>query len=264
MRQGNIRKRSGGTAVDFVTDRLLIRRLPLLHITRTPKLFFADLLSRRCRRLVLFILALDALLLVGTAFAGRYEWKVDPSAIAPERGYAFVIHLRKVTGLPAFLMPYDDSEHPTASSLQLYYHGVPLGPAHSSHDDIRNLGNGRYSHWKGWVLFSLRENTDPRSPQADLRVRLKVRPPDILFALVALINIGAGLVVARRLWPDPIVRGGLYAFTGLAGAALERFVRLRNFFISARAFAGGAALTYWLAPTSVRRGGDPFGVTKRR
>ena len=180
MRQGNIRKRSGGTAVDFVTDRLLIRRLPLLHITRTPKLFFADLLSRRCRRLVLFILALDALLLVGTAFAGRYEWKVDPSAIAPERGYAFVIHLRKVTGLPAFLMPYDDSEHPTASSLQLYYHGVPLGPAHSSHDDIRNLGNGRYSHWKGWVLFSLRENTDPRSPQADLRVRLKVRPPDIV------------------------------------------------------------------------------------
>jgi hypothetical protein len=84
-------------------------------------------------------------------------------------------------------------------------------------------------HWKGWVLFSLRENTDPRSPQADLRVCLEVRPPDILFALAALINIGAGLVVARRLRPDPIVRVWLYAFTGLAGAALERFVRLRNF-----------------------------------
>ena len=139
--------------VDFFTDRLFLLNPRILLRYLTPKLFFADLLTRR---LVIFILALDALLLVGTAFAGRYEWKVDSSAIAPERGYAFVIHLRKVTGLPAFLMPYDDSEHPTASSLKLYYHGVPLGPAHSSHDDIRNLGNGRYSHWTGWVLFSLK------------------------------------------------------------------------------------------------------------
>jgi hypothetical protein len=81
--------------VDFFTDRLFLLNPRILLRYLTLKLFFADLLTRR---LVIFILALDALLLV-TAFAGRYEWKVDSSAIAPERGYAFVIHLRKVTGI---------------------------------------------------------------------------------------------------------------------------------------------------------------------
>jgi hypothetical protein len=109
--------------VDFFTDRLFLLNPRILLRYLTLKLFFADLLTRR---LVIFILALDALLLVGTAFAGRYEWKVDSSAIAPERGYAFVIHLRKVTGLPAFLMPYDDSEHPTVGPSREHFDGPAI------------------------------------------------------------------------------------------------------------------------------------------
>ncbi len=42
--------------------------------------------------------------------------------------------------------------------------GAPLpGPANVSHDDIRNLGNGRYSFWFGEVYFSASDNSDPRA-----------------------------------------------------------------------------------------------------
>lgn len=37
------------------------------------------------------------------------------------------------------------------------------GPFGVDHDDIRNLGEGRYSFWKGTVYFSTPDNSDPRN-----------------------------------------------------------------------------------------------------
>ena len=37
-----------------------------------------------------------------------------------------------------------------------------LGPPHSPHDEIRDLGGGRFSHWGGYVLFSTSDGSDPR------------------------------------------------------------------------------------------------------
>jgi len=47
------------------------------------------------------------------------------------------------------------------SSLVLYEDGLPLGPAHTGHDDIRNLGRGRYSHWGPALYFSTSDGSDP-------------------------------------------------------------------------------------------------------
>lgn len=57
----------------------------------------------------------------------------------------------------------DTDQAPQQSALKLYEDGIALVQAHSLHDDIRNIGKGRYSHWGTTVIFSASDNTDPRT-----------------------------------------------------------------------------------------------------
>jgi MoaA/NifB/PqqE/SkfB family radical SAM enzyme len=74
-----------------------------------------------------------------------------------ESGHAWIVYLDAG--------PYaaDDTGSLRASSLTLLEDGLPLGPAHSGHDDIRKLGRGRFSHWRDRLYFSTSDNSDPRS-----------------------------------------------------------------------------------------------------
>ena len=47
------------------------------------------------------------------------------------------------------------------SRLKLFEDGRELPHPHSNHDDIRELGAGRYSHWNDAVYFSSSDNSDP-------------------------------------------------------------------------------------------------------
>lgn len=47
------------------------------------------------------------------------------------------------------------------SQLQLYEDGEPLGPGHCGHSDVREKGEGRYSHWGSQIYFSTSDNTSP-------------------------------------------------------------------------------------------------------
>jgi len=47
------------------------------------------------------------------------------------------------------------------SRLRLFEDGQELPHPHSAHDDIRDLGAGRYSHWGNALFFSSSDNTDP-------------------------------------------------------------------------------------------------------
>lgn len=47
------------------------------------------------------------------------------------------------------------------SRLTLFEDGQALPYAHSTHDDIREIGEGRYSHWGDAVFFSSSDNSDP-------------------------------------------------------------------------------------------------------
>ncbi|AYV81544.1 MAG: hypothetical protein Harvfovirus40_7 [Harvfovirus sp.] len=48
------------------------------------------------------------------------------------------------------------------SKLLLFEDGVQMGAEDSQHEDIRNLGLGRYSHWYTGIYFSSTDNTDVR------------------------------------------------------------------------------------------------------
>jgi hypothetical protein len=74
--------------------------------------------------------------------------------------------------LPVDMRPGDASDDPYRSSLDLLEDGKGLGPPHSSHDQVRSLGGGCYSHWHNVIYFSTSDNSDPRSNGRDYSVYL--------------------------------------------------------------------------------------------
>jgi hypothetical protein len=55
----------------------------------------------------------------------------------------------------------DSNAEPTKSILRVFENGVELHPAHTAHQDIRDFGKGRFSHWGSTLYFSTSDNTDP-------------------------------------------------------------------------------------------------------
>lgn len=60
---------------------------------------------------------------------------------------------------------------PTQSTLELFENDLPIGPAHASHDSIRNEGKGRYSHWDPHLYFSSSDDTKPLRSDRRYKVR---------------------------------------------------------------------------------------------
>ena len=81
----------------------------------------------------------------------RPRFKGDLMEMSHEKGNCYVAPLgRKLI-----------SDSNGRSRLTLFEDGQALPYAHSSHDDIREIGAGRYSHWGDAVFFSSSDNSDP-------------------------------------------------------------------------------------------------------
>ena len=81
----------------------------------------------------------------------RPPFKGDLVELTHERGNCYVAPLgRKLI-----------SDSNGRSRLKLFENGQELPFPHSSHDEIRELGAGRYSHWGDAVFFSSSDNSDP-------------------------------------------------------------------------------------------------------
>jgi len=57
----------------------------------------------------------------------------------------------------------DNEKNDSVSSLRLYEDGVPLLPGHALHQNIREKGGGRFSHWHEDLFFSSSDGTDPNT-----------------------------------------------------------------------------------------------------
>jgi pectate lyase len=79
---------------------------------------------------------------------------INLTGLRSDGGYAYHINYPlPVSG--------DSNTSPTSSTMHLYENGVELGPAHSVHQDIRDYGKGRFSHWGTTLYFSASDNTNP-------------------------------------------------------------------------------------------------------
>jgi hypothetical protein len=81
----------------------------------------------------------------------RPRYKSVLTDIHPENGHCFV------ATVPDSLL----SDQESASSVIVYEDGRALGPPHSSHEEIRRFGEGRFSHWGNQIYLSASDNSNP-------------------------------------------------------------------------------------------------------
>lgn len=74
-----------------------------------------------------------------------------------EMGNAWTVSLREYASIS------DNSDNRRRSSLLLIENGNPLLSNHAHHDEVRNVGNGAYSHWLDTLFFSTTDNSDPNT-----------------------------------------------------------------------------------------------------
>ncbi len=78
-----------------------------------------------------------------------------PRPFVKDRGLCWSVRL------PEFVSLGDDNDNSARSNVLVFEDQKPLGPAHVLHDDVRNKGRGRYSHWCNVLYFSTSDGSDP-------------------------------------------------------------------------------------------------------
>ena len=83
------------------------------------------------------------------------RYVLNPEQIVPDSAQSFRFRFTTAAGQ---LFTY----HPIYARLQLFEDGRPLAMPGAPHSDIRALGRGRYSMWRGAIYFSSTDGSDPR------------------------------------------------------------------------------------------------------
>src|SRR5262249_53390481 len=106
----------------------------------------------------------------------RFALEIPILAIHPESGLAYEIDLRALKKGP-LLGRGDSISAPNVSTAVLREDANQLGPAHSRHQEIRDLGGGRFSHWGELLIFSSTDNSDPRANSRKYVVQISLYLP---------------------------------------------------------------------------------------
>lgn len=86
---------------------------------------------------------------------------LPPFAKFDGEGHAYRASSELVASLDELADTPDDGAR---SPILIYENNKLLGPAHSSHGDINQIGRGRFSHWRGLgIVFSPSDSTDPNT-----------------------------------------------------------------------------------------------------
>ena len=93
-----------------------------------------------------------------------------------ELGRAYIARIPRPPLRDFVMLKADLPGTPEASFLELYEDGQKLGPPHSSHDHIRNIGQGAFSHWGRELFFSTSDGSSPLTNGRTYRVRSPLTP----------------------------------------------------------------------------------------
>jgi len=101
---------------------------------------------------------------LGTLVSGKANLSTLEKHFQHEHGMCWVTSL---VNLKQFS---DTTEYPIRSTLLLFEDDKLLSSSHSSHDEIRSLGAGRYSHWNENLYFSSSDGSDPNKNGRKYRI----------------------------------------------------------------------------------------------
>ena len=133
--------------------------------------------------------------IVGLALVWRLEYEkeiqLEVSNATKVGEYGWRIPIPPITEFP-FQVLSDSNDAPSRSSLKLYENDAELGPAHSVHSDVSNLGRGAFSHWGGWLYFSSSDNSDPRANRINYSASVQYGFKKTAIISLAFVTILAG------------------------------------------------------------------------
>jgi len=135
----------------------------------------------------------------------RYQFGLMPKDIAHNEGAAFQAPLSGQVSWPWQRAP-DTMSNQRQSGLILFENGHPLGPPHQAHAEIRNLGNGRFSHWSNYILFSASDNSDPRTNGRYYYAVDHARLSPLVAVLPWLLLLAWATASGGKVWRSRLVR----------------------------------------------------------
>ena len=134
------------------------------------------------RLIIIVVIGLLLCFVIGFGYQAYVSHQPDSVSMelrppfAHEQGNCWIV------ALPDLDKWADSTEWLENSTLMVYENGRALGPAHSVHDSIRTIGEGRFSHFGKSLFFSTTDNSDPN--QNHRQYSIKAYPPLILPLLV--------------------------------------------------------------------------------
>jgi hypothetical protein len=178
-------------------------------------------------------------LIFSAVLAGSYERGLldryavlQSSTIQAQSANAYFVSLNGIGEhyfLPDLIYPEDSNAGPNSSTLEIKENDRPLGPAHAPHSEIAALGEGRYSHWQTYLLFSSSDNTDPRS---NGRVYSLSRSPN---GILVLLITAAGILISFASIRSGFKTGGMAPVRAAIEIVLPSYLHVRGLVIRSRA-----------------------------
>ena len=154
------------------------------------------------RWIIAICLLISGLIGAAALVAPSVSGDLDLREVQADSGNAFIVRLPSLRSR-IYRLEHDGPSDHEASKLKLFENGIPLGPAHAAHDQVRNDGRGRYSHWGTQVWFASSDGSDPRSNGRSYRFEsaLTLKP---VWAVVG----GTTLLIALTLllWRAGLIR----------------------------------------------------------
>jgi len=138
---------------------------------------------------VFFVILLLAVVGPNAVLTPTYTGTINSSDISPlgKYGYAAPVSIRSILGVS---VAPDDMSSPSASNLRVYEDGRLLGTPHSLHQEISDLGQGRFSYWalpgQNVLIFSASDNSDPRTNGRVYTLRAVYTVPAFVIILLVL------------------------------------------------------------------------------
>jgi hypothetical protein len=191
-------------------------------------------------------------------FGQPFTFAVDASTITSETGFS---HIWQVPDVGWFYQVRSDTQwNPDVSFMDVFEDGVALGPAHSLHNQIRELGHGRFSHWNGVLRFSSSDNSDPARNGKHYTVRVasslatSVRAVGVLAFLAGATLFGLWALAAVSMMSAWVRRCYLVVY-GRVCEPMMLTSRVSASLLLVGGAAGGAAVVFgWVAGDATQIG----------
>lgn len=156
------------------------------------------------------LLLIGSLLLTGVAVWGvvhgiKQDILISASEVTNEGGAIYAVPLPE-SRYWLFENLSDSLARPVQAKTELFEDHKPLGPTHSSHDKIRNVGLGQFSYWGSTLYFSTSDNSDPRINGRRYRVVTTSTTPIWVLAMLVFCLLIASHLNRRILSKDDVAR----------------------------------------------------------